>query len=72
MVALCGGAPFAVLRMFFVMLHLPFVMMHVQFVGIYQIPQDIAITIVHYHTEVDKLKLKINCFSWMIIPFSFK
>jgi hypothetical protein len=60
MVALCDGVPFTVLRTFFVTLHLPFVTLHVRFVGIYHIPHDNAIIIVHYHTEVDKLKLKIN------------
>ena len=55
MVALCGGAPFTVLRTFFVMLHLIFVMLHVRFVGIYHVPRNIAIIIVGYHMEVDKL-----------------
>jgi hypothetical protein len=47
--------PFTVLRTFFVMLHLIFVMLHVRFVGIYHVPRNIAIIIVCYHTEVDKL-----------------
>ncbi len=48
MVALCGGAPFTVLCTFFVTLHLPFA-------WIYHIPCNIAIIIVRYHMEVDKL-----------------
>ena len=52
MVALCGGAPFTVLRTFFVTLHLPF---RDAARSIYHVPRDIAIIIVRYHTEVDKL-----------------
>jgi hypothetical protein len=37
-----------------------FVTLPIRFIGIYHIPCDIAIIIVCYHTEVDKLKLKIN------------
>jgi hypothetical protein len=48
MVVLCSGAPFTVLRTFFVTLHLPFA-------WIYHVPRDIAIIIVRYHTKVDKL-----------------
>ncbi len=44
-----------VLLTFFVTLHLPFVTLQVRFVGIYHVPHDIAIIIVRYHTEVDKL-----------------
>ncbi len=43
------------LLLFFLTLHLPFVTLHFLFVGIYHIPRDIAVIIVRYHTEVDKL-----------------
>jgi hypothetical protein len=57
---LTSKCPFTVLHTFFVTLHVLFRTLHVQFVGIYHVPRNIAIIIVHYHTEVDKLKLKIN------------
>ncbi len=44
-----------VLLMFFVMLHLPFVKLHIRFVGIDHVPRNIAMIIVRYHTEGDKL-----------------
>ncbi len=57
---LASECPLTMLRTFFVTLHLLFVTLHIRFVGIYHVPRDIAIVIVRYHTEVDKLKLKIN------------
>jgi hypothetical protein len=57
---LASESPFTVLRTFFVTLHLLFITLHVRFVGIYHVPRNIAIIIVRYHTEVDKLsRLKL-------------
>jgi hypothetical protein len=46
---------FVTLHLLFVTLHVLFVTLHVRFVGIYHIPHNIAIIIVRYRTEVNKL-----------------
>jgi hypothetical protein len=54
------------------MLLMFFVTLYLRFAWVYHVPRDIAIIIVPYHMEVDKLKLKINWSSWIIMVFSFK
>ena len=51
---------FMTLNVFLVTLHVLFVTLHIRFVGIYHVPHNIAVVTVRYHTEVDKLKLKLD------------
>ncbi len=69
---LCRNGRFMQRSIFSLVLLMFFVMLHLQFAWIYQVPRDIAIIIVCYHTEVNKLKLEINWLSWKTLAFSFK
>jgi hypothetical protein len=51
---------FVTLHVFLVTLRVLFVTLHIRFVGIYHAPRNIAVTTVHYHTEVDKLIIEFG------------